>query len=50
MDAIFPTSFLRTDIHFIGSSTSMRLICQKIAGFHKIESKIALAADGVMTS
>jgi len=48
--ATFPTSFLRTEIHFIGANTSIFFMFQKIAGFQRIESNIARAADGVITS
>ncbi len=48
--ATAPTSFLLTDAHLMGFNTSILVICQCMAGFQKIASKMALAADGVITS
>jgi hypothetical protein len=34
----------------MGARTSIRVTRHRMAGFHRIASKIARAADGVMTS
>ena len=39
-----------TDIQFMGFSTSIRVACQCIAGFQRTASKMARAAEGVITS
>src|SRR4030042_1354276 len=45
-----PSSFLRTDSHLIGLSTSICVTFQRMAGFHEIASSTPRAADGVITS
>jgi hypothetical protein len=42
------TSLRLGDIHSMGLSTSIWVICQRMAGFQKMASKIARAADGVL--
>src|SRR3972149_4188930 len=49
-DVIGQYLFLLTDSHLIGFSTSICVICHRIAGFHKIASSTPRAAEGVMTS
>ena len=49
-EATFPSSLRLMEIHLIGFRTSTFDIFHLIAGFHRIDSNIALAADGVMTS
>jgi len=49
-DSLPASSLRRRVVQRMGASTSMRRICQRMAGFHKIDSNIARAADGVMTS
>jgi hypothetical protein len=44
------TSLRRKDIQRIGFKTSIRRICQRMAGFHRMASNTARAAEGVITS
>ena len=45
-----PTSLRRRFIQRMGASTSMRATRHRMAGFHRMASKMDRAADGVMTS
>ena len=44
------TSLRRRFIQRTGRNTSMRRMCQRIAGFQRMASNTARAADGVITS
>ena len=44
------TSLRRRFIQRTGRSTSMRRTCQRMAGFQKMASNTARAAEGVITS
>lgn len=47
---VLPTSLRLMLNHLMGRNTSMRVTCQWMAGFQKMASNMARAADGVMTS
>jgi len=50
VETIDATSFRRRLIQRMGFSTSILRMCQRIAGFHRMASKQARAAEGVITS